>query len=1134
MVDVRRNTFRVLLNVLVCSWLLLLSPPARADDLEQAKALTQKAVSFYQAGRYIQAIEPAEEALAIFEKIYGPDHPLVSTGLSNLAQIYAGAGKYDQSEAMLKRALEIDEKAFGPDHPETASALSNLAVHYFDVGKFDSAEPLFERALKIQQKIDGPDNPDLATSLNNLASLHETQGQYALAEPFFKQALAIREKVFGPDHPNTATVLNNLAGLYESMGRYQESDDLYRRVLGIREATLGPNHPLTANTLNDLGLLYSDMGRSEEALSQLHRALEIRENTLGTRHPEVAATLTNLAAVYVDIGNYPEAESFYRQALKIRQEAFGPLNRDVAQAHNNLGYLFDTIGDWRQAEAQYREALDIWEKVLPPDHPDIAAVSNNLAELYKAMGDYERARPLYDRSLAIRLKLFGPTHPAVAVGLNNLAGLYDDMGEWRQAEDLYRKALANVSDTLGPDSSMAAAVMSNLGSLLSRHDQLAEAESLYRKALAIRLDTFGKEHPSVALSLNNLGSLYMYENDYPKALDRFTQALATEKTAVGSHHPNISHLHINMALAHALLKEYEAANRSFRLALDVDARLIDSVMGFTSEDRQLIFLALKKQGIMAYLSLVTQYLADHSTARLDAFNIWIRRKGIIFEAQRRFQEALAYSENAKIQRMFFELTRIRTQLSKLAFQKPGVGGDEALREKIDTLEKQKDELENQMAALSQTFARQKKYQKADAYALAQALPDNSALVEFARLDFYNYTSTEPASSWLPPHYIAFVLLDGQGNDVALVDLGSADEIDQIIADHKRASRDLTAEGYRQTLEAAGNLYHRVFAPIQKHLGSIRTVFLSPDGNLSLIPFEVLVGPDGRYLVEDYIFNYLPAGRDLLNFDSSGLKSSDQALLLGDPDYDLNLPVNSPWQTTGRSETMRSIHFSPLPGTREEVMAIHEMLDTSKVYTGDQALEKVLEQARSPKIVHLATHGFFLQDLDLTSLMGEKSQVRDLVFDPGQHRLEHFDNPLLRSGLALAGANHSLAAADPALSDGILTAEKVLGLHLQGTELVVLSACQTGLGEVKAGEGIYGLRRTFLQAGAKSLVMSMWPVPDRETKELMVAFYKNYLSAQTDKVQSLRQALLQVKKTAETRYGHPFPIYWGGFVFLGQP
>ncbi|MBF0529918.1 MAG: CHAT domain-containing protein, partial [Deltaproteobacteria bacterium] len=400
------------------------------------------------------------------------------------------------------------------------------------------------------------------------------------------------------------------------------------------------------------------------------------------------------------------------------------------------------------------------------------------------------------------------------------------------------------------------------------------------------------------------------------------------------------------------------------------------------------------------------------------------------------------------------------------------------------------------------------------------------------------------------HYLAFVLPAGSGDKIGMVDLGEAKVIEQTAADLKKAVQDAKDLSGAQTGALSKKLYELIFARIKGELGAAKEIFISPDGQLSLIPFEILLSPDGRYLIEDYTFNYLASGRDVLAFGQIK-EQAGHSLLVGDPDFNLSGDQNPKpsetsdisrgrFQVARRSMATRGLSFDPLPGARAEVQAIRQVLKETdaEVYVGAEALEQVLTRKMAPRLVHLATHGFFLNDQAITELTSAQGQELDIYRNAplGQRPIPgaKWENPLLRSGLALAGANSALKSDAPEKTDGLLTAEKVLGLRLRGTDLVVLSACETGLGEVKIGEGVYGLRRAFIQAGTKGLVMSMWSVPDRETKEMMVELYKNLSSGKMNRAEALRQAALQQKKVARQRYGGANPLFWGAFVFLGEP
>jgi CHAT domain-containing protein len=398
--------------------------------------------------------------------------------------------------------------------------------------------------------------------------------------------------------------------------------------------------------------------------------------------------------------------------------------------------------------------------------------------------------------------------------------------------------------------------------------------------------------------------------------------------------------------------------------------------------------------------------------------------------------------------------------------------------------------------------------------------------------------------WQPARYLAFVTTDKE--PLQIFDLGEAAPLNRMIEEFRFAvtgdptEREKRGLFYDQSPEtdqlpdvAVGQqLRSALFNPLMPAIGDNHRLFLAPDGNLSRLPFEILPLNEDRRLIDDYQISYLNVGRELLRMGTRPDGQSTPPIVVADPDFDLTVTPNSNAQNvteeaqllpSRQSKDLRGLglHFGRLPGTRTEGQQIAEKLGVSP-FMAEAALEASLKNLASPKIVHIATHGFFLPD-----------QERDKSGpDDGNQwgRLSHgFENPLLRSGLALAGINTWITHGDmlPTAEDGVLTAEDVVSLDLRNTELVVLSACETGLGEVQVGEGVFGLRRAFILAGAKTLVMSLWKVPDQQTQDLMIDFYHRILAGEP-RAEALRQAQLAMKQK------YPEPLYWGAFICQGDP
>jgi CHAT domain-containing protein/Tfp pilus assembly protein PilF len=1084
------NRLKWLLTLFILTFTLLSSVLAWSSEdprIQVVQKLFEDVTRLQQQGRYAEAIPYAEKVLTIYEEGMGREHSAIVKLLDNLALLYNNIGDYAKAAPLYRRSLAINEKTLGPEHPDTNLALNNLASIYYKMGAYDKAELLIRRSLAICEKTLGSEHSETARSLNNLGELYRIMGAYEKAEPLYQRSLAICEKVLGPEHPHTANALNSLSGLYYNMGAYDKAEPLLRRSMAIREKTLGPDHP------------------------------------------DTAVSLVNLAGLYRSMGAYENAEPLYQRSLMICEKALGPEHPTTALALNNLALLYNNMGAYDKAEPLYRRSMAIREKTLGPDHPTLANSLINLAELYRTMGAYEKAEPLLRRSLAINEKALGPEHPDTAASLNNLAGIYDNMGAYDKEEPLLRRSLAIYEKTLGPEHPTTATSLSNLAELYSTIGSYEKAEPMSKRAMAIREKALGPEHPDTAISLNNLAGLYNTIGSYDKAESLYRRSLAILEKAMGPDHPHTARILNNLADLYASQGRSRESLPIMERAQESDRRQIEQILGFAPEAQQTQFLTTQENDLFVYLSLIHQRFTDNPKAIRNALDVWLTRKGILLEAQKRIQNVLAAGDNPQAQEIFAKLIGVRRELARLVLGGPGKEGSEAYQKRIVDLTSQKETLEGQLSRLSQAFAQQRKTRIATTSAVASALPTGAILVEMVRAKDYDFKTTK----WGVSRYLAFVLSPGKGSDVSLVDLGDADSIDQKAAAFKKSL------GNSKTMpnilaKQSNDLYRLIFAPLQSALGASRQIFLSPDGSLNLIPFEVLRDDKGRYLIETHTFHYVSAGRDIAGYGMIKEKGQ-KTILMGDPDFDLAAKQTTGEKPLTRSRNMQGVSFSRLPGTKEEVEAIAGILgrSASDTYTGVNARESVLMQGKSPRILHLATHGFFLSDQDWSSMIDEKSRGISIISKDKlpPKKPVRIENPFLRAGLALAGANRSLA--QEGVTDGILTAEKILGLNLRGTDMVVLSACETGAGDVKNGEGVFGLRRAFTQAGAKSLVMSLWEVPDKETKELMVSFYQNLKSGKMNRAAALRQAALKQRETVKARYGSDNPYYWGAFVFLGE-
>jgi CHAT domain-containing protein/Tfp pilus assembly protein PilF len=943
-------------------------------------------------------------------------------------------------------------------------------------------------------------------------------GRYREAIPLAKQVLAILETALDPQHPNVAIGLDTLAQLYGAAGAHAQAEPLFKRALAIREDALGPQHPDTARSLNNLAAHYHDAGAYSQAEVLLKRVLAIREKTLSPEHPDTARSLNNLAEHYRVVGDFARAEALFKRAVAILEKAVGPQHPETATSLNNLAAVYYNAGRFAQAEQLYKRALAISEKTLP-EHPDTARRLNNLAELYRATGAYAQAEPLCKRALSIFEKTFGPEHPDTARSLNNLAALYHDTGDDARAEPLYVRALAAWEKTLPPEHPQIATGLNNLAELYRATGDLAKAELFFKRSLSIWVRSLGPEHTDTARSLNNLAELYRMNGDYARAEPLYKRAQAIWEKALGPHHPETGLGLSNLGVLYWAQGRWSEAAVSMQRGLRIEEENARRVLSVGDESRKRAYAAAILAGSAeAAVAFSLDYHRKASgTVRLG-LEVVLQRKGRVQDLMADSFAAARTSMSPSDRRLFDQWRQSSARVAALTFRGRDNTTEANYRELLESSRRRAESLEAQLSQRSAEF--QTRVETVTIERIQRALPADAVLIEWFRYHPLDPTAKKTAPLWNEPRYIAYVLRR-EGEPVA-VDVGEAAPIETKVSDL------LAALGDRATTVStlARELDRQLMQPLRRYLGGAEQILISPAGVLHLLPFSVLRDEQGRYLVQHKELTYLTTGRDLIRA-SVTTPSRQPPLVVADPDFGpvAGSTIASSSDNRRSADISRgSMNFSPLPGTAAEAQALKAVLHLrdEQVLTRRTATEAALKQVKSPRILHLATHGFFLPDREVSRRA--RGRVNLELGEQWYRGVSSGENPLLRSGLALAGANQLRSGSD----DGILTALEVTGLDLAGTELVVLSACETGLGAVNYGEGVYGLRRALVLAGARTQVASLWKVNDASAKELMIDFYTR-LSAGAGRSQALREA--QLAMLTDPSRAHPY--HWAAFMVIGD-
>ncbi len=906
-------------------------------------------------------------------------------------------------------------------------------------------------------------------------------GKYKDALSIATRALEIREKILGPEHPEVAILLNRIGIVNFSLGEISTAEPLFKRALDILEKHLGPDHLIVTETLNNLSVLYRNRGDFVEAERILRRILAVREKELGPDHPAVAITLSNLGILYRRRGDNAKAEVMYDRSLDIRERSLGVDHPDLVPVLTNLAALNYYKGDYGRALSFDQRVLDIQGKNLKEGHPRIADALTNLAIVYADSGQPEKAEPLYYRALEIYEKNFGRDHIASLRALNNLGKLYQERGEYDKAESYLNRCLKAAEKNLGTDHMDVASYVFNLGGLYLLIGDYPKAEPLLTRALEMREKLLGVDHYDVGRSYSALARLFTFKGEVPKAVDLQTRAnKIIEK-----------HIALNLAIG--------------------------------TEHQKLKYMSLLSEDLNQTIALHASLARENVHALEQAATAILQRKGRVLVALTESMATLRERLEPRVGDLFERLNDANARLAELTLNAPprGMNLDEYQRQ-ITVVQEQKESIEVQLSRLSAGF-----YQSAKPLtleAVRRLVPSDAALVEIAVYRPFNVKTALNRTVFGEPRYVAYVIR--HKGDVQWTELGPVKEIDSRVEAWRKALRDLRRKDVRQLARAVDQ---KIMQPVRGLVGDATHLLISPDGELNLIPFEALVNEQGDYLVRRYAFTYLTSGRDLLR-TRAGRKSQSQPVIVAAPLFSepathqtsrANVVENQAAAryrrrsvTTARN--LSDVYFAPLSGTAYEARAIQKLFPEAQLLLGAEATKRALKKTTGPSILHIATHGFFLEKARATA--GPQDGLTLNEFD------RRVENPLLRSGLALAGANARRGGGD----DGILTALEASGLNLWGTDLVVLSACDTGLGVVRTGEGVYGLRRSFMLAGAESVVMSLWPVSDYSTRTLMTMFYGN-LKQGMGRGAALRQVQLDLLK----RNSKLHPFYWANFIQSGN-
>lgn len=919
----------------------------------------------------------------------------------------------------------------------------------------------------------------------------------------------------------------NKGRIFHLKSDYNGAKEAYQESLEVREKVLGKDNADYATSLNNLGIMYymsGDYGKSEQLNLE---AREIRGRVLGKYHSDYGLSVNTLGAIYMQLGDYEKAEPFFIESAAIREKNLGKNAPGYAMSLNNLGRFYSVRGSHDKAEFYLLEAKSILEKAAQKESRDYALVLNNLGVVYRDLNIYDKAEMLFVEAMSIREKTQGKTHSEYTESLNNLAILYKYMGEYKKSEMLYLESKATQETTIGKEHFDYAWTLNGLGSLYLQMQDYEKSEAYYLESKSIREKTLGKEHPDYAVSVSNLANCYYKTGNPEKARSLYQEANEIRLKTLGKENFEYLQSLNQLIIAYWTLGEYESVKSSLSETFEIEKRLIVRTSNYLSERELSSFTSQFRASQNRIFSFS---LLQNDLYALSFDNSLLRKGFLLNTTSQLSQLALRDSESAENYSLLKSChRRLAAEYSKPVAKRKNIA---ELEEKANALEK---ELARTVAGYGEAI-RQVNWQE-----VQNALKPHEAAIEFVH---FNYSNPDPTDSIL---YAALLLrpgwpqprMVGLFEEKAIQPLLNVANNTQLYAargDKKRGQTD-KSEGIVVGIGESASLCQLIWQPFDSLLRGAKTVYFSPSGLLHRLNLAAVPIPGSDQVLGDrYKLVQLGSTRQLV-VGSGSSSGSKTAALFGDLKYDAeNQDTATATVTYDVAAVRRSLGarggeaWDYLPGTEKEIQSVGKTLSKSgysaQTFTGNVGSETAFKSlgtnnAPSPAVLHIATHGFFFPDPKDT-IRNRQSAIgnQDPVFKTS-------DNPLMRSGLILAGANRAWTGGKTpdGQEDGILTAYEISQMNLSGTELVVLSACETGLGDVSGNEGVYGLQRAFKIAGAKYLIMSLWQVPDKQTSLLMTTFYKKWLEEKMEIPEAFRAAQKEMREQGFD------PYQWAGFVLV---
>jgi CHAT domain-containing protein len=1184
----------VALEQAVRIWRTALGP----DDPLVVMGLTSLGRVQYALGEFPAAKASIEQALAIYRKARPPSLTDIADCLNRLGNLQLKLREYVAAQASYTESLAIRREVLPAAHPDIALILYCLEAVHYRLGNYPAAKASIEQALAIYRKVEPRSDTDIADCLNRLGSLQRQLRDYAGAKASHEEALAIRRKVLQKEDSDLATSLTNLGNVQDDLRDWRGAKKSFEEAVAIRRKALPRDYLDTAHTLYNLENVHYELGEYTAAKATIEESLAIYRKARPPRFADIADCLNRLANVQEKLHDFVAAKESREKALAARRYALEADRRDLARDHpdiardlNSLGHAQWRLRQYAAARQSFEEVLRIYRSVHPADHPDIAVTLYSLGCLRYAMGEYTAAKATIELALASYSSARPPRQTDIADCLSVLGKVHETNRDFVGARSLHAEALAIRRKALPPGHPDIAWSLAALGMIQWNLEDSTSAKASHLEALTIRRRVLPKEDPEIARSLDYLGLAQHALGELAAAKASHEEALAIRRVALPANDPDIAWSLNNVGVVERDLGEFAAAKASQEEALSIRrkalpsdhpdiayslwnlgwlsllsgvdvkeavARLAEATDIFHAEQLRLAVAQAEQEQFTTRVRvewclerLIDATLAAHADP-VTAYDRLLRVKESVTAQQRWARQARDSADN-ETTRLLDRYCQVTRRIVALSMSGRPVERSSNARENtpdygyltdLFSLSGERHQIEEQLTERSATYRTILARAKVDSSAVRAALPEHTALIDV--IDYYHVGPAPKGDARTPNEQrLAAFVIPPDRHKIALVPLGPTQGLASLI-ERWRTSHGAGKVPPAGTSDPGTELRQKLWEPLAQHLDGVALVSVSPDGPLNGLPSAALPGSKpGTFLIREYAFAIVPVPQllpELLQTPTQRAKVSPTLLLAGAIDFG-NAKPRDPKSSTTNLPALP--FFKPLAGTESEVNDLEARFRRAfpqsaapRVLTeGEATKEAVLAAAPANRFVHLATHGFFAEESEESAV--DVAQRADLLKDGLRMRPEAgLWHPGVLSGLVFAGVKRS----DRRPEETILTALEAAELELGQVDLLALSACQTGRGRVAGGEGVLRLQRAFQLAGARSVVASLWKVPDEETHQLMREFYRRVWSKDPiSKAQALRDAQLWMLENWKPRgtltrpapEGPPPPYYWAAFVLSGD-